>query len=121
MLAPCSHPRPPPLPVPNSPISEPIPLEAVIARNSEPAKLRPTHERLDRVRTLMRIGRGIWSIHECAVQITDGELASTHHMRRIVAEAKTRLSAHDEAAGIADANEPMTIFGRLIPPTADGS
>ena len=64
-----------------------------------------------------RIGPGEWSIMENAVHLVDSDLASTHRMRRIVAEDCPLLVAYDENAFIdrlpsdrADLNEVLDLF-----------
>jgi len=48
-----------------------------------------------------RIGPGEWSVMENAVHLLDSDLASTHRMRRIVAEENPLLVSYDENAFIA--------------------
>ena len=48
-----------------------------------------------------RVAPGMWSIQEVMVHLLDSDLASTHRMRRIVAEELPLLIAYDEDAFIA--------------------
>ncbi|MEY3026784.1 MAG: putative metal-dependent hydrolase YfiT [Planctomycetota bacterium] len=64
-----------------------------------------------------RIGPGEWSVLENAVHLLDSDLASTHRMRRIVAEDCPLLVAYDENAFIArlasegaDLDEVLDLF-----------
>ncbi|MEY4833090.1 MAG: putative metal-dependent hydrolase YfiT [Planctomycetota bacterium] len=78
------------------------PIEAAIASyESGPAKLRAACAGLDPASLNRRIGPGEWSIMENAVHLVDSDLASTHRMRRIVAEECPLLVAYDENAFIA--------------------
>jgi uncharacterized damage-inducible protein DinB len=78
------------------------PADAAIASyESGPAKLREACAGLATAALNRRIGPGEWSIMENAVHLLDSDLASTHRMRRIVAEENPLLVAYDENAFIA--------------------
>ena len=68
---------------------------------SGPAKLREACSGLGAAALNRRIGPGEWSIMENAVHLLDSDLASTHRMRRIVAEENPLLVSYDENAFIA--------------------
>ncbi|MFM1883098.1 MAG: putative metal-dependent hydrolase YfiT [Planctomycetota bacterium] len=77
-------------------------IEAAIASyESGPSQLRQACAGIDPERLTRRIGPGEWSIMENAVHLLDSDLASTHRMRRIVAEECPLLVAYDENAFIA--------------------
>ena len=74
---------------------------AIASYESGPGKLRMACAGLE-VETLnRRIGPGQWSIMENAVHLLDSDMASTHLMRRIVAEENPLLVSYDENAFIA--------------------
>jgi uncharacterized damage-inducible protein DinB len=78
------------------------PIQAAIASyESGPSKLRAACAGLSPELLNRRIGPGEWSIMENAVHLLDSDLASTHRMRRIVAEENPLLVAYDENAFIA--------------------
>jgi uncharacterized damage-inducible protein DinB len=74
---------------------------AIASYESGPAKLREACAGLGTAALNRRIGPGEWSIMENAVHLLDSDLASTHRMRRIVAEENPLLVAYDENAFIA--------------------
>ena len=77
------------------------PLDAAIASyESGPDKLRTACSGIPSQVLNRRIGPGEWSIMENAVHLLDSDLASTHRMRRIVAEDCPLLVAYDENAFI---------------------
>ncbi|MFZ4698279.1 MAG: hypothetical protein ACOYMO_09770, partial [Phycisphaerales bacterium] len=59
---------------------------AVASYDSGPDKLRTACSGIPEQMLNRRIGPGQWSIMENAVHLLDSDLASTHRMRRIVAE-----------------------------------
>lgn len=65
------------------------------------AKLRAGCAGLTDAQLNTRIGPGEWSVMENAVHLLDSDLASTHRMRRIVAEENPLLVSYDENAFIA--------------------
>ncbi|MCE2881850.1 MAG: DinB family protein [Planctomycetaceae bacterium] len=75
-------------------------LDAIATYESGPERLRAACTGLSRDRLNTRIGPGEWSIQENAVHILDSDLASTHRMRRIVAEENPLLVSYDENAFI---------------------
>ena len=74
---------------------------AIESYESGPEKLRGACAGLDGPTLNRRVGPGEWSIMENAVHLLDSDLASTHRMRRIVAEDRPLLVAYDENAFIA--------------------
>lgn len=74
---------------------------AIESYESGPAKLRAACAGLEAGSLNRRIGPGEWSIMENAVHLLDSDLASTHRMRRIVAEENPLLVSYDENAFIA--------------------
>jgi hypothetical protein len=74
---------------------------AVASYESGPSKLRAACMGLDGASLNRRIEPGEWSIMENAVHLLDSDLASTHRMRRIIAEDCPLLVAFDENAFIA--------------------
>jgi len=78
------------------------PIDVAIASyESGPAKLRAACAGLSAEMLNRRVGPGEWSIMENAVHLLDSDLASTHRMRRIIAEECPLLVAFDENAFIA--------------------
>ena len=94
------------------------PIDAAIASyESGPDKLRTACSGIPEQMLNRRIGPGEWSIMENAVHLLDSDLASTHRMRRIVAEDCPLLVAYDENAFIdrlpsdrADLAEVLALF-----------
>ncbi|MFZ9915284.1 MAG: DinB family protein, partial [Phycisphaerales bacterium] len=76
-------------------------LDAIATYETGPARLRAACGGLSRDKLNTRIGPGEWSIQENAVHILDSDLASTHRMRRIVAEENPLLVSYDENAFVA--------------------
>lgn len=74
---------------------------ALRSYESGAAKLRAACAGLTDTQLNTRIGPGEWSVMENAVHLLDSDLASTHRMRRIVAEENPLLIAYDENAFIA--------------------
>ena len=74
---------------------------ALRSYESGAAKLRAACAGLTDAQLNTRIGPGAWSIMENAVHLLDSDLASTHRMRRIVAEENPLLVSYDENAFIA--------------------
>ena len=88
---------------------------AIESYESGPAKLRAACAGLEAGSLNRRIGPGEWSIMENAVHLLDSDLASTHRMRRIVAEENPLLVSYDENAFIArlpsDRDDLAEVFG----------
>ena len=61
-----------------------------------------------------RIGPGEWSIQEVATHLLDSDLASTHRMRRIVAESDPLLVSYDENAFIARLPSERLELGEIL-------
>ena len=74
---------------------------AIASYESGPAKVRAACAGLTEEMLNRRVGPGEWSIMENAVHLVDSDLASTHRMRRIVAEDCPLLVAYDENLFIA--------------------
>lgn len=88
--------------LPASGLPAPAAVEAAIADYAAgPARLRAACAGLTDAQLARRIGPGAWSVVENAVHLLDSDLASTHRMRRIVAEENPLLVAYDENAFIA--------------------
>jgi uncharacterized damage-inducible protein DinB len=90
---------------------------AVASYDSGPDKLRTACSGIPEQMLNRRIGPGQWSIMENAVHLLDSDLASTHRMRRIVAEDCPLLVSYDENAFIdrlpsdrADLAEVLDLF-----------
>jgi uncharacterized damage-inducible protein DinB len=78
------------------------PIQTAIASyESGPDKLRAACAGLTQEALRRRVGPGEWSVLENAVHLLDSDLASTHRMRRIVAEECPLLVSYDENAFIA--------------------
>ncbi|MSR40600.1 MAG: hypothetical protein EXS10_01680 [Phycisphaerales bacterium] len=77
------------------------PFDAQItAYETGSAIVRRAAEGLSAAQLNTRIAPGLWSIQEVIVHLLDSDLASTHRMRRIVAEQLPLLIAYDENAFI---------------------
>jgi uncharacterized damage-inducible protein DinB len=74
---------------------------ALASYESGAGKLRAACAGLTDAQINTRIGPGAWSVMENAVHLLDSDLASTHRMRRIVAEENPLLVSYDEDAFIA--------------------
>ncbi|MCE9620573.1 MAG: DinB family protein [Planctomycetes bacterium] len=96
------------------------PLAAIAEYESGSAKMRAACAGLTKEQLNKRIGPGTWSIQEVVVHILDSDLASTHRMRRMVAENDPLLIAYDENLFIAklpsdkqDIAEVLNLFEAL--------
>ncbi len=90
---------------------------AITLFEAGPAKLRAGCAGLSAAQLNTRMAPGTWSIQEIAVHVLDSDLASTHRMRRIVAEHNPLLVAYDENLFIAqlpsdrcDIEEVLALF-----------
>ncbi len=90
---------------------------SIASYESGPAKLREVCSGLSEGLLNRRVGPGEWSIMENAVHLLDSDLASTHRMRRIVAEESPLLVSYDENAfiarlpsGLCDLAEVLDLF-----------
>ena len=93
------------------------PDTAISSYESGSRKLRDACAGLEVATLNRRVGPGEWSIMENAVHLLDSDLASTHRMRRIVAEENPLLVSYDEDAFIAklpsdrdDLSEVLDLF-----------
>jgi uncharacterized damage-inducible protein DinB len=91
--------------------------KAIEQYESGAATLRAACAGLSREQLNRRIGPGTWSIQEVVVHILDSDLATTHRLRRMVAENDPLLIAYDENAFIdklpsdkADIAEVLDLF-----------
>lgn len=75
--------------------------DAITSYESGPAKVHAACAALSASQLNTRIAPGTWSIQEIMVHLLDSDLASTHRMRRIVAESNPLLVSYDEDAFIA--------------------
>ena len=92
---------------------EPI-ASAITSYESGPGKLRAACAGLDATTLQRRIGPGEWSVMENAVHLLDSDLASTHRMRRIVAEDCPLLVAYYENAFIARLPSDRADLGEVL-------
>ncbi len=74
---------------------------AIATFEGGPAQLRAACAGLSQAQLNTRIGPGTWSIQEILVHLLDSDLASTHRMRRMVAEHNPLLVSYDEDLFIA--------------------
>lgn len=74
---------------------------AIAAYESGPSQLRAACVGLSTAQLNTRIAPGTWSIQEVVVHVLDSDLASTHRMRRMVAESNPLLISYDEDLFIA--------------------
>jgi hypothetical protein len=86
------------------PTSTPDPTaiaSAIASYESGASKMRVACSDLSESQLNTRIAPGTWSVLEVMTHLLDSDLASTHRMRRIVAEQNPLLVAYDEDAFIA--------------------
>jgi uncharacterized damage-inducible protein DinB len=84
----------------NSP--DPAAIASAIASYESGAdKMRVACSELSEAQLNTRIAPGTWSVLEVMTHLLDSDLASTHRMRRMVAEQNPLLVAYDEDAFIA--------------------
>jgi uncharacterized damage-inducible protein DinB len=74
---------------------------AISSYESGASKMRVACSDLSEAQLNTRIAPGTWSVLEVMTHLLDSDLASTHRMRRIVAEQNPLLVAYDEDAFIA--------------------
>jgi uncharacterized damage-inducible protein DinB len=74
---------------------------AISSYESGASKMRVACSDLSEAQLNTRITPGTWSVLEVMTHLLDSDLASTHRMRRIVAEQNPLLVAYDEDAFIA--------------------
>ena len=74
---------------------------AIASYEAGASKMRVACSGLSESQVNTRIAPGTWSVQEVMTHLLDSDLASTHRMRRIVAEQNPLLVAYDEDAFIA--------------------